>query len=338
MLEATAIDVHAHHFGTDLPPSSEHAAPRLVVDGGESGRIMCGDSMFRRVTATLWDVGRRLAEMDRAGVSHQVISPVPVTMEYAWSAGADPAYARNMNDSVVAACERSGGRLLGLGCLPFGNIAVALDELERCRRLGLRGVEIGTRVGALDLDDPALESFWDACDRFGMAVFVHPVAGGQDVVRRAGQPYDLGLGMLTDTAIAASALVFGGVLAAFPRLRVALAHGCGAFPWAYPRLRVAAALGGSGDPQASDELARRLYADTLVFDDEHLRLLVHRFGAERLLLGSDAPFFPDQLAKSMRSIDTARSTGALPAHAGPELLARNALDFLGLAGEIPVGA
>jgi aminocarboxymuconate-semialdehyde decarboxylase len=338
MPDATAIDVHAHHFGTDLPPSAEHPAPRLVVDDEESGRIMCGDTMFRRVTATLWDVGRRLAEMNRAGVSHQVISPVPVAMEYAWSPGADPAYARNTNDSIAAACEKSGGRLLGLGCLPFGDVNATLAELERCRRLGLRGVEIGTRAGGLDLDDPGLEPFWDACDRSGSAVFVHPIGGGQDVVRRAGQPYDLGLGMLTDTAIAASSLVFGGVLGMFPRLRIALAHGCGAFPWAYPRLRVAASLGGSSAPQASDELARRLYADTLVFDDEHLRLLVYRFGVERLLLGSDAPFFPDQLAKSMRSVDAARSTGALPTQAGPDLLARNALEFLGLTGEIPVVA
>lgn len=330
----TAVDVHAHHLGTDVPePGPRESAPRLVIDSNSAGRIVCGEVTFRKVTSVLWDVAARLREMDAAGVSHQVLSPVPVTMEHACSTGANPAYAGWINESVAAACARSGGRLLGLGCLPFADVGKAIDELPRCLDLGLRGVEIGTRVGDFDLDAPELDAFWAACDRAGAAVLVHPIRGGQGVVRRAGQPYDLGLGMLADTAIAASSLVLGGVLGRYPNLRIALAHGCGAFPWAYPRLRVAAGLGGGGDPAVWDALTRRLYADTLVFDDEHLRLLVHRFGTDRLLLGSDTPFFPDQLAKSMRSLDEARRSGALPANADHDLLTSNALKFLGLAGD-----
>ncbi|HWD05769.1 MAG TPA: amidohydrolase family protein [Amycolatopsis sp.] len=325
MTARTAVDAHAHHFGTDLPlPAGD--APRLVLDG-DSGRIMRGENTFRVVSPVLWDVPRRLAEMDRAGISHQVISPVPVAMEYA---AEQPAYAAATNDSIASACEAAGGRLFGLGCLPLADGESARTELERCRRIGLRGVEIGTRVGELDLDASELDSFWAACDDLGAAVFVHPVEGGKGVVRRAGAPYDLGLGMLTDTAIAASALVFGGVLGRYRGLRVALAHGCGVFPWAYPRLRVAAALSRGDTAEDWDREARRLYADTLVFDDEHLRLLVHRFGAERLLLGSDAPFFPDQMAKSMASIQSGLRSEALPRRAGHEFLAANAFEFLGL--------
>jgi len=250
MPAATAVDVHAHYFGTDVPhfPDRDPAAPRLVVDRPDVGRILCGDETFRVVTPVLWDVAERLRDMDRAGLSHQVISPVPVAMEHAWCPDAATGYASRMNDSIAAACAGSGGRLLGLGCLPFADIDSAVVELTRCMQLGLHGVEVGTRIGALDLDAPQLDPFWAACDSAGTAVFVHPILGGRGVVRRAGQPYDLGLGMLADTAIAASALVFGGVLARYPRLRIALAHGCGAFPWAYPRLKVAAGLGGRSDP------------------------------------------------------------------------------------------
>jgi aminocarboxymuconate-semialdehyde decarboxylase len=331
MPPATAIDVHAHHLGVDAA-ADDRNAPRLVVDNVDEGRIVCGERTFRAVSRELWDVQERLGRMDEAGLSHQVISPVPVTMEYAWDA--EPGYARRMNESIATACAGSGGRLFGLGCLPLSDAGSALAELDHCLELGLRGIEIGTRIGALDLDAPELDPFWAACDRAGAAVFVHPVLGGQGVVRRAGQPFDLGLGMLTDTAIAASALVFGGVLERHPRLRVALAHGCGAFPWAYPRLRTAAGLFATGDPVTWDGLVRRLYADTLVFDDEHLRLLVHRFGADRLVLGSDAPFFPDQMRKSMQSIEDARKTGALPADVDAGALARNALEFLGIADEL----
>jgi aminocarboxymuconate-semialdehyde decarboxylase len=335
MPAATVIDVHAHHLGTDLPTPGprDPDAPRVIVDDETRGRIMCGDTTFRVVDSTLWDVSRRLREMDEAGVSHQVISPVPVTMEHAWGKDADPGYAAAVNDSIAAACAVSDGRLLGLGCIPSADVDAAVAELERCVGMGLRGIEVGTRIGDRDLDDPRFGPLWAACERLGAAVFVHPVLGGRGVVRRDGQPFDLGLGMLADTAIAAASLVFGGVLERFGGLRVGLAHGCGAFPWAYPRLRVAAGLNGEAKPELWDALTRRLFVDTLVFDDEHLRLLVHRFGVDRVLLGSDAPFFPDQMRKSVQSIDDARKSGALPIEAGHDLLARNALEFLGLAGE-----
>lgn len=316
MLDNPAVDVHAHYFGadvSDLVPRLDGAAPRLVIDNEDNGRIMCGDTTFRLVEPVLWNVSLRIAEMDRAGVSQQVISPVPVTMEFAGTPEAGLVYARRMNDSIAAACAASGGRLLGLGCLPWSDVDLAAEELERCRQLGLFGVEIGTRIGDLDLDAPELDRFWAACDRTASAVFIHPVHGGRGAIRRTGQPYDLGLGMMTDTAIAASSLVFGGVLAKYEHVRVALAHGCGSFPWVYPRLRVAAGLTVEGDPAFWDALVHRLYADTLVFDDEHLRLLVHRFGADRLLLGSDAPFFPDQMAKSLQSVTEASQAGVLPA-------------------------
>lgn len=318
----TAVDIHAHYLGPDLPTSGG-LAPHLVVDESGHGRIIRGGTVLREATSALWDVEERLRAMDRAGVSHQVISPVPVIMEHAWST--DPAYARAVNDSIVAACASSGGRLFGFGCLPTIGAA---SEVQRCRAMGLRGVEIGTRMGEHDLDAPELDPVWAACERTGACVFVHPVAGGRGVVRRAGPVLDLGMGMLADTALGASALVFGRVLERYPGLRVALAHGCGAFPWAYPRLRLGAELAGQGSPATWDALVRRLYADTVVLDPEHLRLLAHRFGVDRLLLGSDSPFLPGQHAVGL--VDEAITSGAVPPAARADLLMHNAFEYLGL--------
>lgn len=320
----TALDVHSHHLSTDVvDPSGE--GPRLVVDDANQGRIVqgAGSGGGRDVPATLWSVERRLAEMDRVGVSHQVISPVPAVMEHAWLAG--PGHAHLANASIAAACQESGGRLIGLGCLPLHGWQ---EELERCVAFGLRGIEVGTRQGDLDLDAPELDEVWRACEDSDLCVFVHPVAGGHGVVRRADPRIDIGIGMLTDTALAASALVFGGVLASRPRLRVVLAHGCGAFPWVYPRLRD---LGGRGVPaEAWDKVVRRLYADTLVLDVEHVRLLTHHLGPERLVLGSDSPYMPDQLAGLVESVDAAIAAGAVNSAARDNLLLGNALELLGL--------
>ncbi|WP_154757376.1 amidohydrolase family protein [Amycolatopsis pithecellobii] len=276
----TAVDIHAHHVGPD--------------------------------------VRARLGEMDRVGLSHQVISPVPAAMEQAWLD--DPGYARAVNDSIAEACAAAGGRLLGLGCLPAAD---PVAELDRCLRMGLRGVEIGTRMGKSSLDSPELAPVWAGCEGAGASVFVHPVARGRGVLCRADPALELGLGMPVDTAAAASALVFGGVLARHPRLRIALAHGGGAFPGIYPRLRMVT----GGPPEQWDELVRLLYIDTLVLDPGLLPVLAHRFGTDRLLLGTDSPFLPDRLDEAVRIVTT-----GLPDTA--DMAVRNALAYLGLAAAV----
>lgn len=247
-----AVDVHAHHFGAEV--MGPHGSPRLVFDDAGQASIARGveEDGGRPVPAALWSVERRLAEMDRGGVSHQVISPVPAVMEHAW--GAAPEYARLVNASMAAACDASGGRLIGLGCISQQGWP---SELKQCVALGLCGVEVGTRQGDLDLDASELTGLWRACEDGNLCVFVHPVAGGRGVLRRSELRLDVGLGMLTDTAIAASSLVFGGVLAGHPRLRVALAHGGGAFPWVFPRLRDVAGTDRT-DAAHRNKLARRL--------------------------------------------------------------------------------
>jgi aminocarboxymuconate-semialdehyde decarboxylase len=309
------FDVHAHWFGAGLPLPEEYGdprRPRLVVDSPERGRIMLGERHFRDVPASLWDVDRRVADLDRAGIAVQLVSPVPVTFPYDAERAVAVRDTRATNDSIAHAVERAGGRLHGLGTVPLPHVADSVAELERLMTTSpLRGVEIGARIGDRELDDPALLPFFEAAEALGALVFVHPVDGGGGSVRRGGQPYDFGLGMHTDTALAATALVFGGVLERFPGLRVVLAHGCGGFAWTYPRLRLGAELFGSASPTRLDELTSALYVDSLVLDPEHLRLLEHRFGASRILLGTDHPFFPSVTSTARDFLAEAEGSGAL---------------------------
>lgn len=148
-----------------------------------------------------------------------------------------------------------------------------------------------------------------------------------------GQPYDFGLGMLTDTAMAASALVFGGVLERFPRLRVGMAHGCGTFGWAYPRLRRAHQQWGEGPVVAVDQRMRSLWVDTLVLDPEHLRLLVDRFGPDKVMVGTDYPFFPDVFVAAGDLVPDAAHAGIVQAGDVRSIVRDNALAFLGVSLE-----
>lgn len=335
----SVVDAHAHHFPSSvgtITPASGELLPRLVVDDERSGRIMIGDQVFRHVTSQLWDVEHRLQAMDEAGVQLQVVTPVPVMLTYGASVGAAQEYAGAVNDALAADILASDGRLVGLATLPLQDSDLAVKELERAMGdLGLRGVEIGTTIAGTELDDPSLTPFWEAAERLGAAVFVHPVDGGGGAVRRSGQPYDFGMGMLTDTSIAATALVFGGVLERFPRLRIGLAHGCGAFGWLYPRLRMAHGIWGGGQVDAADERMRSLWVDTLVLDPEHLRLLVHRFGPDKVMVGTDHPFFPDVFAAAGSFVRDAADARILDTEVVEPILSGNALGFLGLDPQLP---
>lgn len=329
------IDVHAHMFPRGLGiPASGGPWPRLEIDDDTSGRLMIGDRLFRRVGAALWDVGARLVELDRLDIDLQVVSPVPVTLDVSADGQQTAAYLRSLNEGISAAVAEAPGRLLGLGAVPFQDMALAVPELEHLMGdLGLAGVEIGAAIGGRELDDPVLLPFFEAAASLGALVYVHPLGGGDGAIRRTGQPYDFGLGMLTDTAMAASALVFGGVLDACPELQVVMAHGCGTFPWAFPRLSSGAALGGDASSTEHEVLIRRLWVDTLVFDAEHLGLLTRRFGADHVLFGSDHPFIPGQLEGARDLIADGIALGGLTRHEATGILRGNALTLLGLGAQ-----
>ena len=136
--------------------------------------------------------------------------------------------------------------------------------------------------------------------------------------------------MLTDTAMAAAALVFGGVLEAFPRLRVGLAHGCGTFAWSVPRLVNGASLMPNARSRATvDELVKLLWVDTLVFDPTHLPLLFERFGPDHVMLGSDFPFYPPAWGGATAVLDDGVTAGTCTAAQVDDIVGANGWRFLG---------
>ena len=332
------VDVHTHFFpaglGDPVATTGDSRWPSLHIGDDGQARIMRGAEVFRPVAPTCWDPVRRLDAMDAAGMDVHVLSPVPVTLT-TWAEPALAAdFARRQNDAFAAAAATDPARYRWLGSVPLQDTALAISEMERARAAGMCGVEIGTEVDGRELDDPTLRPFFIAAANLGVPIFIHPT-DGVGAIRRKGTPHEFGLGMLTDTAMAAGALLFGGVLEECPTLRVGLAHGCGSFPWAFPRLARGATMGvasPSFDAQMahSTELLQRMWADTLVFDPQHLALLMTRFGADHLFLGSDFPFYPPAWGGPTAVLDEAEVAGCCTSSQATAMKGTNGLRFLGL--------
>lgn len=334
------IDLHCHFIPPDLPDfATELDDPRWPVlrvgPDDTEGNIMRGRELFRTVARDCWDTTARLASMDRSGVSHHVMSPIPVALTY-WASG-DPAvaYARHINDWLAEQVRAAGGRIVGLGTVPLQDPDAAVTELERLMGLGLAGIEIGTIVNGTELDKPELRRFFHVAEEVGAAVFVHPMARyhGYRIERCDTEQASFATEMLTDTTVAATALVFGGVLEECPRLRICLSHGGGTFTWAYPRLRYFEVSRASATDEAAvratlDARVASLYVDTLVFDPAHLDLLKQRYTIDHLVAGSDYPFMPTSRTHPSIVLDQAADLGILTAEDVAQIKVDNALRFL----------
>ena len=284
-------DVHSHVV-PPLPDFAERYGDRRWPTFSHQngiGQLIRDGQVVRTLTETAWSVDQRIADITDAGIDRQVISPVPPLM-CDWADGATAAeWCRQLNTGIAQFAAASGGQLLGLGMLPLQDPIRAVEVLTEARDMGLRGVQIATSARGRELDDPALLDVFAAAAEQNMLVFVHPLMVGSRADwtdRISGTEVTFGLGMTTDTAIAAAKLVFGGVMQACPHLSVCLAHGGGTFAWALPRIR---RLWERTHDTPVSALLSGVYVDSLVFAPANLHYLRAELGADRILFGSDFP-------------------------------------------------
>ncbi|GLZ48153.1 hypothetical protein Acsp06_43380 [Actinomycetospora sp. NBRC 106375] len=288
---AGLVDVHTHAIAPDLaPPAARegHDWAWVAREDEHTAAVHVGDRRYRMIDARCWSPSARLRDMDAEGVAVQVVSPVPVTLDHTAPAAGALEQARAQNAFFAALVAEAPDRFRALGAVPLQDVDAAVGELRRCvLDLGFAGVEIGGRVGALELADPQLAPFFDAADELGAVVFVHPVDEVLDPrLARAGLAF--GVGMPCETATAAASLLTAGTLADRPGVRLCLAHGGGALPSILPRVAHGQTLAGA--PATALDRARDLWCDSLTYDPASLELAVARFGADHVVLGTDYPF------------------------------------------------
>jgi aminocarboxymuconate-semialdehyde decarboxylase len=138
------------------------------------------------------------------------------------------------------------------------------------------------------------------------------------------------VGMPAEGAQAICSVIFGGVLERLPGLRLCFAHGGGAFAFTYGRIQHGFEsrpdLCGVDNPRPPRDYLGKFWVDSLVHDEPALRLVLQRFGDDKVVVGSDYPFplgedRPGALIRSLPGLPQAK------------LLVANALAWLGRSSD-----
>jgi len=228
------VDIHTHILPKSWPDLKARYGYggfiRLEHHKPCCARMLMDDKFFREIQENCWDPEVRIKECDHDHVDVQVLSTVPVMFNY-W---AKPEHtldlSKILNDHIAGVIRDYPDRFIGLGTLPMQHVKYAIKELERCKKIGLIGIQIGTHINDLNLDAPEVFEVFEAAQELDLSIFIHPwdMMGSKEMPK-----YWLPwlVGMPAETSRAVTSMIFGGVFEKLPNLRVAFAHGGGSGFW-----------------------------------------------------------------------------------------------------------
>jgi aminocarboxymuconate-semialdehyde decarboxylase len=311
---SATVDIHCHVMTPEAAALTKDAfdpTREAMLTFSSAMTKEVGRKQEESIRTQLTSAEQRIKDMDRTGIDIQAVSPSPTY--YYWT---EPELgrecARLINNRIAEVVASHPDRFVGLGTVPLQAPELAVAELERLvKELGLRGVEIGTNVGGMELSDPRFRPFFAKAQELDILIFMHP-AGFTHGQRLAEHYFINVIGNPLDTTVAVSHLIFGGVLESYPKLKICLAHGGG----------YAAAYSGRYDhahrarPDCRQVIKRpptyylkKLYFDTIVFTHHQLDYLAGLYGSDHIILGTDYPY-DMALPDAVRFVETAKLTRA----------------------------
>jgi len=289
------VDVHTHMLNQEfLKLLRKHGKGYQVkkVVGGQTGIVKDG-APFMTLMPGMFDYDLRIQAMDAAGVDIAIVTLTSPNV-YWGSPQVSLSAAKTMNDDMAARQKQYPSRIRFMCSLPWQHPKLALAELERaCDELGAVGVMVLANIDGLSLTEKTFGPIWREIDKRGLPVLVHPTAppgtAELDVMR-----YNLiaSVGFMFDTSLAVARMIFDGFFDRYPKLKLIASHGGGALPYIAGRLDICF----DHMPACREKIAakpstylKRIFYDSVVFQQESLELALKVGGTENVLYGSDYP-------------------------------------------------
>jgi predicted TIM-barrel fold metal-dependent hydrolase len=309
------VDIHTHVY----PPSyisllqSRTQIPYILSHEGNHRLVIlpaedtASTSRGRPIGPEYTDISLKLKFMDTHGIDISVISLANPWLDWL-PADTAAETARRVNQEIDGQCAESQGQLFFFATLPLSASAEAVvEEIARLSTLNFcRGVILGTSGLGKGLDDPSLLEIFQALADARLPIFLHPHYGLPSSVWGPqaddyGHVLPLALGFPMETTIAVTRLILSGAFDKVPELKMILAHSGGTLPFLAGRIESCilhdSHLLASGRLTPArrtvwDILKTNIYLDAVVYSEVGLKAAVEASGKDRVMFGTDHPFFP----------------------------------------------
>ncbi len=297
---AEVIDIHTHAFGQawlDL----------LIAEGGpDYGTARMADDreylVEKGVPASVlqpeaFDYDVKLRQMDSYAIDLAIVS---LTSPNVFWGGEDISAeaARRVNDDMAAGQTAHPGRIRWLASLPWQYPEKAPAELERAVAGGAVGVMVTATIAGKHLVDPLFAPTWEAIDRHGLPVFVHPAApfGAREAEFTRERILMPGIGFMYDTTLAVARMILDGFVDRYPGIRLIAAHGGGFLPYVAGRIDMFF----DRDTLAEKKIDRppgsyleAIWYDSVLYNAGALNLCIEVSGPGQVMFGTDLPMGAD---------------------------------------------
>jgi aminocarboxymuconate-semialdehyde decarboxylase len=332
MSKLFTIDIHTHILPKDIPNFNKKFGYGEFIQLQHHkpccAKMMMNDEFFREIESNCWDPKTRIEECNHQNVDVQVLSTVPVMFSYWTKAAHGLEISKFLNDDIAGVVDNHPKKFVGLGNLPMQDTDMAIKELERCKSIGMKGIQIGSHINELNLDHPSFFPIFEACQDLEMSIFVHPWWWmAKEKMEKYWLPWLVGMPM--ETSLAICSMIFSGVFERLPNLKVAFAHGGGSFPATIGRIEhgfnVRPDLVAIDNKKNPKDYLGQFWLDSLVHDPKILEYIIELVGEDKIALGTDYPFPLGELEPGKLINESAYTTNVKE-----KLLSNNALDWLGM--------
>lgn len=290
--------------------------PRLILLNAEVDLVTAMESGSsstlpgRPLTSHYSDLAQKIHFMDTHGIDISVISLANPWLDFVPSADAIP-IATSIAKQFDDMCSSHPGRLFFFAALPLtaplDSLNAWVPQLQKAKYC--RGVILGTSGLGKGLDDPELLPVFEALETAGLMIFLHPHYGLPNEVwgpratsnNEYGHVLPLALGFPMETTIAVTRMYLAGVFDRFKSLRMLLAHSGGTLPFLAGRIEscilhdghlVKEGKVGPSRRTIWEVLKEQIYLDAVIYSEVGLKTALQASGADRLMFGTDHPFFP----------------------------------------------
>lgn len=369
------VDIHTHMY----PPSyikilesrstiplvrtfPQAKAPRLILLNAEveSMKVAIEDASAkppgRPLTSHYTALRQKIHFMDTHKIDISVISLANPWLDFLEPEESGK-IAESVNEEFSSMCGQHPGRFFFFGTLPLtASLSTIQSSIEHLKNTTYcRGVILGTSGLGKGLDDENMLPIFEALAAAKLTIFLHPHYGlpnevwGPRASAEYGHVLPLALGFPMETTIAVTRMYLSGAFDRVPDLRMILAHSGGTLPFLAGRIEscimhdgqlVYAGKVGENRRSIWDVLQEQIFLDAVIYSEVGLKAGIDASGSDRLMFGTDHPFFPPLLTPEMGEWEsvglnmTAVKKGCGDGTAGAKgIMGNNAVKVLDLFGE-----